>query len=295
MLDSLFLLVLRDILWYNKLVIYFYLYRGLEMKKNSKLMLIVLVPLIIFLGYIGYDKVLSDNTAPIITVDDEVLTVSVYDDEDVFLKGVRAEDNKDGDLTSSVVIESKTPLSADGHRVITYAVIDKKGNVGRAERKVSYTDYESVTFELCAPLRFPINVDYNLLKDIEAYSNIDGDLTSKIKCSTGFAFDYTQEGVHELEFSVTDSVGVTNYLPTIAEFYDPEKEIYSIELSDYLLYLEVGDDFNPFDYYLGSDSGLSPNVESDVNTDEPGVYNVRYTVGTEDACGSSFLVVVVTE
>lgn len=265
------------------------------MNNNKKLMIIVLVPLIIFLGYIGYDKVLSDNTAPVITMDKEVLTVSVYDDEDVLLEGVSAADNKDGDLTSSVVIESKTPLSADGYRVITYAVIDKKGNVGRAERKVTYTDYESVSFELYAPLRFPINVDYNLLKDIEAYSDIDGDLTSKIKCSTGFAFDYTHEGVHELEFSVTDSVGITNYLPTVAEFYDPEKEIYNIELSDYLIYLNVGDYFNPIDYYMGSDSGLFPDVESDVNTDKPGVYNVRYTVGTEDACGSSFLVVVVTE
>ena len=77
-------------------------------------------------------------------------------------------------------------------------------------------------------------------------------------------------------------------------FKRPQKMIKKVNAVN-LIYLEVGDDFNPFDYYLGSDSGLSPNVESDVNTDEPGVYNVRYTVGTEDACGSSFLVVVVTE
>lgn len=64
------------------------------------------------------------------------------DDEDVHFEGVKTEDNNDGNLTSSVVVESKTPLSADDQRIITYAVIDKKGNVGRAERKVSYTDID---------------------------------------------------------------------------------------------------------------------------------------------------------
>ena len=267
----------------------------MKKNKNNILILIVIIPLVIFGGYVCYDKFISDNKAPVITVDDKPLVISVYDDEDALFEGVTAEDNRDGDLTESVVIEKKTPLSKDGKRNITYAVIDKKGNVGRAERTVTYTGYSKVKFKLSEPIRFAINSNYNLLENIEAESELDGDLTSKIKCLTDFGFDFTEEGTHNLEYSVTDSTGVTTYLHTVADFYDPDKEIYSIELSRYIVYVEKGSSFNPMDYYVGSSSGGSPEIESDVNTYEEGVYNVKYTVGGGDAVGVSRLIVVVTE
>lgn len=269
------------------------------MKKSKKnlniLPIIVIIPIIIFIGYLGYAKLFTDNTAPVITLESDTLTVSVHDSEEALLTGVTAEDNKDGDLTSSVVVEKKTPLE-DGKRKVTYAVIDRKGNIGRAERTVIYTEHEMPTFNLLASVRLPINeVDYDLLDFIEAESSVDGDLTKDITCQIGYGFDYTVTGLHEIEYSVTDSTGTTAYLPVIAEFFDPKKELYTITLTDYLVYVEKGESFDPMAYYEGSDAGSAPEIESDVNTDQPGVYHVTYTVGSEDAAGVSRLVVVVTE
>lgn len=264
-------------------------------KKNLNILPIIIIPVIIFIGYLGYAKLFTDHTPPVITLDSDTLTVSVHDDEDALLAGVTAEDNKDGDLTSSVVVEKKTPLE-DGKRKVTYAVIDSKGNIGRAERTVIYTEHEMPTFTLIAPIRLPINgADYDVLDFIEAESSLDGDLTKEITCQIGYGFDYTMTGLHEIEYSVTDSTGTTAYLPVIAEFYDPEKEPYTITLTDYLVYVEKGGYFDPMAYYESSDAGMSPEIESDVDTDKPGVYHVTYTVGSEDAKGVSRLVVVVKE
>lgn len=264
-------------------------------KKNFNILPIILIPMIIFLGYLGYAKLFTDNTAPVITLESDTLTLSVYDDETALMDGVSAEDNRDGNLTSSVVIEKKTPLSEDGMRTVIYAVIDSKGNVGRAERKVMYTGYEETVFHLTAPLRFPIQGYFDLVGCIEAENAIDGDLTSQVKCETEYGFAADIDKPYHAEFSVTDSTGTTTYLPTIAEFYDPEKEPYTITLTDYLVYVEKGESFDPMAYYEGSDAGSTPEIESDVNTDQPGVYHVTYTVGSEDAKGVSRLVVVVKE
>lgn len=263
-------------------------------KKNLNILPIILIPVIIFLGYIGYAKLFTDNTAPVITLESDTLTVSVYDNETALMDGVSAEDNRDGDLTSSVVVEKKTPLE-DGMRKVTYAVIDSKGNVGRAERKVMYTGYEETVFHLTAPLRFLFHGNYNLTSHIKAENVMDGDLTSQIKCETEYGFAAEAYKYYDAEFSVTDSAGRTTKLPVKVEFYDPEKEPYTITLTDYLVYVEKGGYFDPMAYYESSDAGMSPEIESDVDTDKPGVYHVTYTVGSEDAKGVSRLVVVVTE
>lgn len=197
--------------------------------------------------------------------------------------------------TGSVVIEKKGAISEDGKRQITYAVIDRKGNIGRAERTVTYTDYAETVFSLKAPLRFPMNQDFNLTRYIEAENGVDGDLSRKIKCVTDYTHVMGERDFCHVKYSVTDSTGTTTYLPVIAEFYDPEKEPYTITLTDYLVYVEQGESFDPMAYYEGSDLGTMPEIESDVNTNQPDVYHVTYTVGSEDAKGVSRLVVVVKE
>lgn len=263
-------------------------------KKNFNILPIILIPVIIFLGYIGYAKLFKDDTAPVITLENDTMTVSAYDGEAALLAGVTAEDNRDGDLTSSIIIEKKTPLE-DGKRTVTYAVIDQAGNVGRAERTVKYTDYEASIFSLTAPLRFPTYSEFKLLAYVKAENIIDGDLTSKVKCITSYDYSGGTPGEYEVEYSVIDSMGKKTCLPVHAEFYDPETEVYSIELSDYLIYVKKGDSFDPMTYFVSSDAGMSPEIESNVDMETAGVYEVKYTVGSDEAVGGSRLVVVVTE
>ena len=64
----------------------------------------------IFAGYTVKSKMLEDHTPPVITCKDKTVTLSVQTDQKkqkkALLKGVKAEDNRDGDLTSSVRIAS---------------------------------------------------------------------------------------------------------------------------------------------------------------------------------------------
>ena len=86
--------------------------------------LIFVASCVIFAGYTVKSKMLEDHTPPVITCKDKTVTLSVQTDQKkqkkALLKGVKAEDNRDGDLTSSVRIASMSHFIAPGKRTITY-------------------------------------------------------------------------------------------------------------------------------------------------------------------------------
>lgn len=89
-------------------------------------------------GYMTYKG--QDRTAPKITVDKtEKLTYTEGEAYDSLLKGVTAEDDKDGDLTSQVFVDKVVPVSKK-KAVVYYGVTDKANNVGTAQREVSYVE-----------------------------------------------------------------------------------------------------------------------------------------------------------
>ena len=48
----------------------------------------------------------QDKTVPVITIDEEIIDVSIKVTDEELLKGVTASDAKDGDITSKIIIES---------------------------------------------------------------------------------------------------------------------------------------------------------------------------------------------
>ena len=120
--------------------------------------LIFVASCVIFAGYTVKSKMLEDHTPPVITCKDKTVTLSVQTDQKkqkkALLKGVKAEDNRDGDLTSSVRIASMSHFIAPGKRTITYVVFDKANQVGTLERTIQYKDYTPPKIHLKAPLRY---------------------------------------------------------------------------------------------------------------------------------------------
>ena len=76
--------------------------------KNIKFILTVLLLIglyaLFLVGFKIYNN--TENEAPVISIQDEILTVSVKDKENALLQGVSASDSEDGDLTSKIVIDS---------------------------------------------------------------------------------------------------------------------------------------------------------------------------------------------
>lgn len=243
-----------------------------------------------------YDN--GENAAPVITIDNEILTVSVKDNESALLNGVSASDAEDGDLTSKIVIDSISEFDEKNYRTVTYVVFDNNDQMAKATRRINYSDYEAPVFDIKAPLVFYYvanNSEFTYF--VTANSSLDGNISNKILVEN----DFYVEGKREVKYSVTDSCGVKS---TITLKADELNDIPSIDftLSDYLIRVGKGNEIDPYSYiehieYMGMD--LTNNIEniSIQNNYDPtteGMYEFiyRYTDETGEF-GITKLVVIV--
>jgi len=242
-------------------------------------------------GYRSLETMRSDNRAPEIHLSGDSLEVSVTDPQSVLLQGITARDNKDGDVTDSLVVESITMLDSDGTVNVVYAAFDSAGNVAREERQVVYSDYISPRFTLKQPLIYNENSTFDVLSNIGATDVVDGDIQHRVRATTLGETQFGDGGNHVVQFQVTNSLGDTqtgNFPVEVmeADIYDAD-----LELTQYIVYLPAGAPFNPASYlknfvYQRNDITLSGRVpagfdletKGTVQTHNPGTYTVSYTL-----------------
>ena len=239
-----------------------------------------------------YAGIVADHTPPVITGGD-LIEASVEDTQEKLLEGMTAEDDRDGDVTDSIVVQSISGFDEEGVRTVSYAAADGSGNVSYFSRQLKYTDYQPPEFSLKAPLRFPVGASINVCEGISAQSSLDGDISNKIKYTLDRAISESTPGAYQVEFRVTDSAGRTSYLSGELEVYDPAEERIEVELKSYLVYLNVKDSFSPSAYFESSSMEGELDIESHVNTSKAGTYYVDYIVKENDFSGKSRLIVVV--
>ena len=103
---------------------------------------------------------------------------------------------------------------------------------------------------------------------ITADSVLDGDLTSNIKYSLEKTVNTQAAGEYPIEFRVMDRGGNTVYLKT--QISDKSYAGIDVKLKDYLIYLSVGDAFDPNAYFDSADKEGELTVQSNVNTAKAG-------------------------
>ena len=256
--------------------------------------LLLAVSTALMAAFLIYEQATLDVTPPQISCPTEPLEVSIHTPEEAFLEGVSALDDKNGDVTGSVVVEKLSTMAEDGSRTITYAVIDEAGNVGRAQRQMYYTDYEKPRFYFSDDLRLNQNTQLTtLLSHIQAVSSMDGDLTEKIKYVQADDSPLYTPGMKPVVLRVTDSAGTTVTLPVQVELYQPEQEQIKVKLRSYLMYLPQGASFSAEAQFVEAAPEGVLTIEGSVDTGTPGVYEVDYVVRNSTQVGRSRLVVVV--
>lgn len=105
------------------------------MKKGITIVMVILC--IGLAGIFVWNRVSSDRKAPEIKVGSEKLVYKEGMEDAELLKGVSAKDDKDGDVSDSLVVESIFQ-SKDGKSVtVVYAAKDENNNVGKAKRTLS--------------------------------------------------------------------------------------------------------------------------------------------------------------
>lgn len=87
----------------------------------------VLIGLSIFL-YMNLDR-----AAPVISFPEEVPAYSENMNESLLLAGVSAVDDRDGDVSGSLLIE-KIAETSKGDVIVTYAAVDSSNNVAKVSR-----------------------------------------------------------------------------------------------------------------------------------------------------------------
>ena len=268
------------------------------MKKWKSICLVLIVLcLAAFYGYRAVDRITTDTQAPQITMSGQ-LQVSVQDPKTALLQGVTAQDKIDGDVTASLVVERVRLADSDGTVNVTYAAFDKAGNVAKAERQVQYTDYESPRFSLSGPLAFPQNSGFDVLSVVRVEDTLDGDITHRVRATSLDQNSITAAGTHDVEFRVTNSLGQTVKLVLPVEIYPAGSYQGSLKLTDYLIYLPAGAQFDAKSYLsqytLGTDTTVlngslpgdfSLRTTGSVDTGTPGVYSVAYEVTYNKADG----------
>ena len=263
----------------------------------------VIVLFVIVSGVFGWmyidEKINADETIPVITIENDMLEVSLTADDKELLQGVTAYDEKDKDITDKIIVESVSNFIDDGICKVTYAVCDNDNHVAKKTRKIIYRDYVSPRFSVSESTCYSIYERINLSSVIGAYDCIDGDISKQIVL-TSENFTKSVAGVFSVNATVTNKKGDVSIinLPLIIE--DRSLSAPVIELKEYLIYVERGKKLD-FKKYIVSATDVNENdltdevrVESDINFAKDGIYTVHYYVTDKDGLkGHSIMSVVV--
>lgn len=257
---------------------------------------------VVFFAVLITTKIKTDKTIPVITVEEGVLEVSVKASEDDLLKGVTATDEKDGDISDRLLVESigRFAENEKGYCKITYAVSDLDNHVATATRKIHYTDYTAPKFTMSKPLIFSIYDVVNTVGIVGASDCLDGNISQNVIIySPDFVED--KEGTFSLQATVTNSKGDLSKieLPLLVE--KQAKDAPQILLNKYLIYVKKGKAAPDWKKYIdetvdstGVEADLKVDIKTNFNKDKTGMYTVNY-YGTDNRNikGHTALIVVV--
>lgn len=248
-----------------------------------------------------------DSSYPEITFEQDILEVSVTATEEELLAGVQAIDKKDGDVTDSIIIESMSNLLEGNQRIVTYAAFDGDNHVGKAERRIQYTDYTPVRFSLSKPIVASSGLEWSeLLSPFQVIDCVDGDISDRIVILKSSVVSMTSEYIIS-----NYSVQVTNSCGEVAELKLPVKTSLSgtslnntyleITLSEYLTYTSLGSTLDLSSFITGVSyrgeavAASDVTISTDLDTSKAGVYTATYSLTRDEATATCDLIIVVEE
>ena len=246
-----------------------------------------------------YQRMTRDDTLPVVECPREPLTLSVRDGEEALLEGVTAYDEKDGDISDKVLVESVSKFIKPGTFIVTYAVSDSDCHVSKAKRTVHYKDYTPPEFYMKRALVYSVDEEVNIRDAIGARDCIDGDISDRVTIT---ATDYVvnTQGVFTVSVQVANSMGDMIDLDVTVHVEGNETMAPEIQLEKSLIYIKKGEKPVFEDYLkevtvngvLMENYGLL--ISTNFDSEKEGTYNVHYYVSTAEGYeGHSILTVVV--
>lgn len=255
------------------------------MKNLERVTVIVFVAVLaVFIGLKAYTRMAVDTTPPQISCDTDTIDISVADPESVLLQGVTAKDDRDGDLTGSIMVKGVTNLLSGNTARVSYIVFDSSNNMATCQRTIRYTDYEKPRFALSQPLIYPEGGPVMVLDKLSAADSAGEDISGNISIVSQNIDIYTA-GRYFLTAQVSNSQGDIESVTLPVIISSAKKQL--VELKEYLVYIGQGAGFNSGSYVssVKDSSGAAYDtshlsVEGQVDTSVPGTYYVSYSFQT---------------
>lgn len=258
----------------------------------------LLVSAVFVKTYISNEKK-KDNTYPVIKLETDTIHVSTDVKSEKLLEGVSAYDEKDGDLTEKVIVESISKFFNLGECKITYAVCDSDSHVTSITRKLIYDSYVSPRFVLDEPLIFTVGSRVNLSDIVGATDLIDGDISNNV-IVTSNDYQSGQVGVFHADMKVSNSKGDIVVLRAPMHVIERVVQAPQITLKKNIVYTTLGKKLDLESFVEGiTDSNGEPlsldvKIRSEIKYKEEGAYSVHYLVtDSEGRQGHTVLTVVV--
>lgn len=264
---------------------------------------IVIALLVIALGiYVAawfVEQSREDPTRPTITSDVEVLELPCAYSQEQMLSGLHAYDERDGDLTSEILVGEMSRFQQKGTCEVTYVVFDSSNQPATLTRQVVFTDYRSPQFTLTQPLVFVQGRGSSASSYVGATDMLDGDISSSVRM-TDSNISYSVAGDYEMDVEVTNSFGDLAEATLPVHIVEQYQQSLTIELTQNLVYLSVGETFQPYNYVSSVTTSNGSQIDTDnvsavsnVDTSTPGCYEVQYNVSSSGSQGITWLVVIV--
>ena len=255
------------------------------MKNLERVTVIVFVAVLaVFIGLKAYTRMAVDTTPPQISCDTDTIDISVADPESVLLQGVTAKDDRDGDLTGSIMVKGVTNLLSGNTARVSYIVFDSSNNMATCQRTIRYTDYEKPRFALSQPLIYPEGGPVMVLDKLSAADSAGEDISGNISIVSQNIDIYTA-GRYFLTAQVSNTQGDIESVTLPVIISSAKKQL--VELKEYLVYIDQGAGFNSGSYVssVKDSSGAAYDtshlsVEGQVDTSVPGTYYVSYSFQT---------------
>lgn len=251
-------------------------------------------------------KMGRDDTPPVITDSLGEIEVSSTATDSELKKGLTASDDRDGDVTDSMIVGNRSKFTGNGVCTLEYIAFDKSNNVSSYKRQVKFTDYHSPRFTLSKSLVYQTGRNITLLERIGATDVLDGDISNNISIIAS-NISLIDRGDYSITVKAANSGGDESRLELPVHLTTSGELQFDVHLSDYIVYVPVGTAIDPMSYFAGvsvrgkslDQSAVQWNakdisVTGTVDTETPGVYEIcyRYTAPNGKS-GISYLVVVV--
>lgn len=215
--------------------------------------------------YIG-----EDRNGPEISVPQEEITYVAGTDTSALLNGVTAQDNRDGDVTDTVTIESIIPNAEQTGASVVYVAKDSKNNVTKETRTILYS------------------TDANQAAAQAAAEQAAADQAAQDQA----AAEQAAQGDAAGESAQTTDDGAAQNEAAIAALSAESPRIY---LTQYSVELERGAELNELSYVQDiSDDEDSRDelyqgiqISGEVDTNTPGEYTLEYHVVDSDGNNSN--------